>query len=554
MKIYKHSVVLAAALFAAGLSDATAAAQLRLSDGTPGGEIVIVDQGPGDSNPEVGAIVYTGGVGVNWIVGTAVGVSKPVIGGPTAPYMDLNTKFLSQGAGPLTVEFTDTGFIGGGTVTANIGGNTSGNVTYRAYADAANAPFGKSSLLTSQGPLTGLGFSGTATGTTLNPSAPYSLTLETIIQHGGPGITGFDADLFITPLPVAAIGDRVWLDTDSDGIQDPGEPGVPGVVVQLLECVENLVLATTTTDLNGLYLFGNLTPGSYKIRVIAPAGFGYTLRDAGLDAVDSDADGTGLMVCTTLDPGETDRTWDAGLVVLACTTCSCSGSFGLCDLGQARNYTVLALGGSPIKISSSNTKITGNVAIGPNASGSVLLKATITGALYVDPTTTVNYHDDIQIQGGVVSKNLVQANLDARAASACAAALPVTQTFGNITTSKTFVGNGGLNVISVSSIGLVKQTITFQGSASDVFVINVAGGFSFSSSQMILSGGVRAENILWNFPGPGSTINIFKAITLAQGTFLAPQRSYIQDLSQLNGKVIVGGEIRIHSGAFVNCP
>ncbi|MCB9296615.1 MAG: hypothetical protein H6559_26400 [Lewinellaceae bacterium] len=31
----------------------------------------------------------------------------------------------------------------------------------------------------------------------------------------------------------AFIGDFVWQDTDGDGIQDAGEPGIPGVTVNL---------------------------------------------------------------------------------------------------------------------------------------------------------------------------------------------------------------------------------------------------------------------------------------------------------------------------------
>ena len=29
------------------------------------------------------------------------------------------------------------------------------------------------------------------------------------------------------------VGDRVWHDLDADGIQDPGEPGAPGIKVRL---------------------------------------------------------------------------------------------------------------------------------------------------------------------------------------------------------------------------------------------------------------------------------------------------------------------------------
>ena len=51
-----------------------------------------------------------------------------------------------------------------------------------------------------------------------------------------------------------AIGDRVWADFDGDGIQDPGEPGIGGVTLTL-ERADGSILATTTTNENGDYLF-----------------------------------------------------------------------------------------------------------------------------------------------------------------------------------------------------------------------------------------------------------------------------------------------------------
>lgn len=118
------------------------------------------------------------------------------------------------------------------------------------------------------------------------------------------------------PLECASIGDFVWQDFDYDGIQDAHEPGVPGVTVQLLDCLGN-VLAETTTDADGYYLFADLIPGNYLIRVLAPVGYVLSPQDQGSDdAVDSDADADGFMACTTLEPGEHDPTWDAGLYLV----------------------------------------------------------------------------------------------------------------------------------------------------------------------------------------------------------------------------------------------
>jgi len=112
---------------------------------------------------------------------------------------------------------------------------------------------------------------------------------------------------------LAAIGDTVWFDEDQDGIQDAGEPGIPGVTVNLLDC-SNVQVATMTTDADGYYLFAGLLPGDYKVEFVAPDGYIFTAQNQGDDAIDSDADPvTGRTMCTTLDGGETDVTWDAGL-------------------------------------------------------------------------------------------------------------------------------------------------------------------------------------------------------------------------------------------------
>ncbi len=111
----------------------------------------------------------------------------------------------------------------------------------------------------------------------------------------------------------AALGDFVWNDFNEDGIQGPGEMGVPNVTVRLSTCA-GVLLATTNTDADGMYLFTDLKPGSYKVTFVLPANFSFTLQDVGDDALDSDANvNTGMTGCYTLLPGETNRTVDAGI-------------------------------------------------------------------------------------------------------------------------------------------------------------------------------------------------------------------------------------------------
>jgi Ice-binding-like len=206
-----------------------------------------------------------------------------------------------------------------------------------------------------------------------------------------------------------------------------------------------------------------------------------------------------------------------------------------------------------VVISEGGTTINGDVGLGPDDTGE-LLKATINGTLYLDFTANPDIHPDLKITGGIVHEDLSGASDAAVAASANLAALAPTQTYGNINSSTTFTSSGGFNVIALNSVNLVKGTITIQGGASDVFVFNVRGGFNFSSSQMQLVG-VNANNVLWNFPVSGSgDVDIFKAVTVADGVFLAPNRNAIVDQAIINGKVLAGGQIRIHSAATVQCP
>lgn len=114
--------------------------------------------------------------------------------------------------------------------------------------------------------------------------------------------------------PKAKIGNKVWLDSDKDGIQDSGENGVAGITVKLFKCDNTFVKSTTTNSL-GEYYFDNLIPGDYYIQIIIPNGYIVSPKDSGTDdAVDSDIDpSSGKTICTNLAANEIDLTWDAGI-------------------------------------------------------------------------------------------------------------------------------------------------------------------------------------------------------------------------------------------------
>jgi hypothetical protein len=109
------------------------------------------------------------------------------------------------------------------------------------------------------------------------------------------------------------LGSRVWLDADSDGIQDLDEEGIPGVCVQLQDA-EGTILRTTTTDTNGMYGFGIDLERNYRVRFVRPAYLDFTTAEAGLDDLDSDADPlTGATGLVSAGAGGLD--WDAGMIL-----------------------------------------------------------------------------------------------------------------------------------------------------------------------------------------------------------------------------------------------
>jgi hypothetical protein len=92
-----------------------------------------------------------------------------------------------------------------------------------------------------------------------------------------------------------SLGDRVWNDTDHDGIQDSGEPGKAGVAVQLYSnsACSGAPAASDTTDISGIYGFANLSSGTYCLQFTRPSGWTISPQNKGSnEAKDSDANPT----------------------------------------------------------------------------------------------------------------------------------------------------------------------------------------------------------------------------------------------------------------------
>jgi hypothetical protein len=138
-------------------------------------------------------------------------------------------------------------------------------------------------------------------------------------------ITTMDAGIirYVTPTPTRTptpinVGNFVWDDRNSNGVQDAGEPGMNGVTVQLWNEAKTQLIDTAVTNANGIYTLIAPTPGNYRVRVLLPnMADQFSVKDASTDTSDSDINPSGanagftdtyvfasnLISITTIDAG-----------------------------------------------------------------------------------------------------------------------------------------------------------------------------------------------------------------------------------------------------------
>ena len=175
------------------------------------------------------------------------------------------------------------------------------------------------------------------------------------------------------------------------------------------------------------------------------------------------------------------------------TGATCSGT-SCVNLGTAANYAILAkTAGSTVP----NSVVTGNVGVSPAA------RTFLTGwSLITEPTDT--YFTSAQVTGklyaadqvgGTTSSDLTTAVGDMQTAYTAAAGLPGGACPGS--------GNfGGQTIVAgvytCTAQVLIATDVTLSGSATDVFVFQMAGGLNQSAAtKVILTGGVLPQNVFW---------------------------------------------------------
>ncbi|NPA50928.1 MAG: hypothetical protein GXO02_04790, partial [Epsilonproteobacteria bacterium] len=159
--------------------------------------------------------------------------------------------------------------------------------------------------------------------------------LEIIVNAPKESNLTLDAGFF----RAAKIGDYIWEDANANGVQDEDEKGIKGVKVILIP-LEDKYGNKNEKDLNGNplgednpiftnengeYLFNNLVPGKYQVKVEVEDYY-VTREDVNITSDDKDSDLKSFLDTNTLAPmpvevlisAESNLTLDGGLFKSAC--------------------------------------------------------------------------------------------------------------------------------------------------------------------------------------------------------------------------------------------
>jgi SdrD B-like domain len=170
----------------------------------------------------------------------------------------------------------------------------------------------------------------TANGSDANTTT--GKTVAVILNASNRNDSTLDAGLFSTR---AGLGNYVWFDDNSNGLQDANEMPVIGATATLFspEGADGIAgnaddanpIASSITDASGSYYFGNLNAGNYQVAFTTlPTGYTFTKQvNAGDNQNNTNSDAnivTGKSVVIALELSEFDLTIDAGIAPKATAT------------------------------------------------------------------------------------------------------------------------------------------------------------------------------------------------------------------------------------------
>jgi serine-aspartate repeat-containing protein C/D/E len=240
---------------------------------TPGSYVLteVVPSGYTETMPATDGIPVTlvaGGSSINNVFGNFHGILTGTISG--VKFNDLNGNGVRDPGEPgisgVTITLSLTGTTPRTVVTASDGTFSFTAVPFGTYTLSETVP---------------AGFLQTA------PPAPGTLTA--LLDFGHQSVSGLAFGNRAVPA-IGSIAGTKFNDVNGNGTRDPGEAGVSGITIRLVNSAGLVV--STTTDTSGNFSFTGLPAGPYSLSEVLPAGSVQTLP------------GGGAGIAVTLTPGQ----------------------------------------------------------------------------------------------------------------------------------------------------------------------------------------------------------------------------------------------------------
>jgi len=308
------------------------------------------------------------------------------------------------------------------------------------------------------------------------------------------------------------IGDFVWNDGNGNGCQDPGEPGIAGVRVDLYSgCgVTGTPIMTTNTDATGHYLFGGLCISNfYTVSFNAPAGYLRTVGNSGcvntnlpafknqLDSKCACAPGTPCGVCVMLSAASpTNLNVDCGYYRPPSANCvTVNAVVGtpiipvtlMATGGCSTNYTFTA-SGLPGGLTMSPT---GTISGTPSASGTFNYSFIITDSCGNKSTNNCSVTVITPPSANCVTINAVVGK----------SIIPVTlMGTGGCSTNYSFTASGLPGGLTMSPTGTISGTPSASGTFTYSFIITDSCGNKSTNTCSVTVGGCNGQigDYVWN--------------------------------------------------------
>lgn len=240
------------------------------------------------------------------------------------------------------------------------------------------------------------------------------------------------------------------------------------------------------------------------------------------------------------------------------------------EMGDLLRWSAFSLGGGVTSTDTADdfvgtTDIYGDVGVAGSGNITMTGSATIHGDLYYRSNGTLTMKGNSAITGNRFHNQdsvLDNGVTEAINTSNHAFALPVTPAYAGITSINLSGGQnltlngapGQTVVLKLQDFIITSGTLTLQGTASTNFVINVSRQFSMTDhSQIILSGGVTWDSVLFNVRGTGTNVMLAGQSTL-RGVLMANYRTVDMSGGSLVLGSVIADKIKMSGSAQINRP